>query len=1154
MKFRRSIRTLILRPILFSALIGLSACTRNTSTQETVSVAQEISQNPFSPELEDWPHINSDLKPDKRVHFGRMSNGLRYAILPIPDKQGTVSLQMNIAVGFNDEPTDAYGVAHILEHMAFRGARTDNEGSIIHELETMGAQHGRDINGYTYPDHTLYIVNLPTNERKPIEAALQNMSRLAIQPNLSEDNLSLEKGVVIAEMNLRNTIQARAYLSSLSFENPSNPRNKVQGIGTKESIKEMSLAAVRQFHDTHYRPENTLLTIVGDVKVAHIERLLKNHFFKWSPKTQAVLEHPNTEILELEDLPNRASFEEKGSLTEVHAIENLSSTKANDTLSFRQKIFAERIAISILKLRLKQSISDDPTVKWINPFYTRKPNYDLRGVKMGASDYAKAMTYFEEERLRILKFGFTEDEINFALKKQRAILENLAEQPDKIKAWQEASQLRNSFINGRVYLSHAQYLEQHFELFTRKLDIDDFNQAAVSNWRDFRPRFWSQSNKSSAIPIEELSAIIEDLSDQKVDQPSTNKPVTFAPSPSLLSGQVRSRDTISSGKLHRLLYENGSRLNYQQSDKEPDNIEISVTLNGDLESFVERYNSVGFRASALSRADIKGISKLEMDRALTGQKADFRVNLVEGKIVISSSTRPRDLETALNLIATFIADVDYNSKHQQELFEQRKKRSQKDRHTSPVRATDLVLHYEYSGKSPSFYPTNFSERPNTKRDLKKIISEGAIEVGVSGDFEPNVLEEIFANTFGGLPSRKSTDPSKMKNYEGITSLKKGLSSLTYRGTDKQMALTYCWPLEPSSDTEDVIAQAINGQILHNRIVARLRGDRGITYSPQSHYLANSVFPNFKFNCFTVQIEPEDELTAHDNFFDVVNGLHTEPVSKTELNRVREPAQTAMEKHVNSNGATAYFLASAYSEPENISEHFQAPSLLKNLKLKTVQERIKTQFDLEKLHIFRTQHYQSSRALERVTLKVKSHLGDIDAQLKLGTQLILSPTNADKILGIETLNQAFEKGSLSAALVLGKHYATQEKDLKKAEKYLKPASDTKDGAFQLGHLYFRNFEIFPDISDERIIELLTTSAEKGSAHGQYMLAERLKDGTLVERDEIGALKWALISNYTRRGEASIIDEKGKYRFITGMTEDDIKKAHMDANAWIKEKSP
>lgn len=1153
MKSINFVRRFALKVAVPAVLIGLSSCHPKIDERSDTFVVQEVSTVPLSPGMNDWPHTQSDLKPDERVKFGRMANGLRYAILPVPDMKGAVSLQMNVAAGFNDEPKDAYGVAHIVEHMAFRGARGAQGGSIIHDLETMGAQHGKDVNGFTSPDHTLYIVNLPSNDRTVIDAALLNMSQLAIQPNFSEENLSLEKGVVLAEMKQRDSLAARAYLSAETFENPYNERNKVSGIGTQESINGISLAAVKLFHETYYRPDNTMLTIAGDVKVAQLERIISRHYSKWSAKNDDGSHVQKTPEFGLENLPERFAFEEKRSPTELQAMENLPPSKVNDTIAFRQTQFAERIATSILKKRLNRRVAEDTTVSWINPFYRRELGYDVRGVRTGARDYLNAMTYFEEERLRLLKYDLTQDDVKFALRQERSTLETHAERPDFIDAWREASHLRDSFNEGRVYLSSVQNLGL-FAQFLEQLSLDDYNQAARTTWDGFKPRYWTQSNELFKVPLEEVVAVSEGISDQNIDRPAANKLAAFEPSSSLQKGQVQSRDRVSSGKVHRLLFENGSRLNYQQSDSEPGNIEISVAIDGDLSSFVERYGSVGFRASAFSRADIAGITKLDLDQALTAKKAHFSVYLVEGKIVITSSTRAKDLGVALSVIATFIADVDYDSEHQRDRFKRQRSRIRKGRNASPMTATRQDLHYEYSGKSSGFRPMHHSEPTKTLKDIEAIIENGSIEVGIAGDFDPEALEEAFSESIGGLPSRQEKPPSSLQTHEATKPLPPGVSSFRYFGTDQQMALSYCWPLASANDPELLLLQVINVRILYNRIVGRFRGEQAMTYSPQTFIQVNPVFPNFKFTCLAVQIDPQNEHNAREDFSDVLSELRTKPISRTELDRAREPAMTSINDAISSNRTLAFNLGSAYSAPEKLLENDKTQSLLKRLKLKTVRNSIATQFDSNEAHIFRTEYLRSSKGLAQKILELKTHIDDIDAQLALGKKLIFDRDEDIRKLGLEALEIASAQGSETAKFELGKYYIYRQKEPRKAAEYLEQVSETKEGAFLLGRLYFQEFSTFPDVSNERIIELFTVSAERGSGDGQFALAQRLKDGSMVKRDEIGALKWVLISNHTRRGKMSIDQEGVRRRFSEGLTESQVEMARADAKDWVSRNSP
>ena len=105
--------------VIFSiSQVLLTACSDSTQVHPSESSKNRvISTLPFSPETHDWPHSISDIPHDPRVTYGRLDNGFRYAILPVPDKKGVTSFHLNIAAGWIDESESAYGVAHVLEHI-----------------------------------------------------------------------------------------------------------------------------------------------------------------------------------------------------------------------------------------------------------------------------------------------------------------------------------------------------------------------------------------------------------------------------------------------------------------------------------------------------------------------------------------------------------------------------------------------------------------------------------------------------------------------------------------------------------------------------------------------------------------------------------------------------------------------------------------------------------------------------------------------------------------------------------------------------------------------------------------------------------------------------------------------------------------------------
>ena len=110
-----------------STLLALAGCL------VTGIFGAEVSPPPF-------PHETSDLAPDPRVTWGRLENGLRYAILAHPVPPGAVSFRLHVEVGSYHENESEFGYAHFVEHMAFNGTRDFPGNQILQALKKLGAR------------------------------------------------------------------------------------------------------------------------------------------------------------------------------------------------------------------------------------------------------------------------------------------------------------------------------------------------------------------------------------------------------------------------------------------------------------------------------------------------------------------------------------------------------------------------------------------------------------------------------------------------------------------------------------------------------------------------------------------------------------------------------------------------------------------------------------------------------------------------------------------------------------------------------------------------------------------------------------------------------------------------------------------------------
>jgi zinc protease len=245
---------------------------------------------------------SGDVFPYK-VHKTTLDNGLQVVVIPY-DSPGTVAYYTVVRTGARDEVEPGHsGFAHFFEHMMFRGTEKYSKDAYNALLKRMGA----DSNANTSDDRTAYYIVGPVSEL----ATMMDMESDRFQ-NLkyTEDAFRTEALAVLGEYNksVSNPIQPMYEKTrDLAF---TKHTYKHTTIGFLEDIKAMpgyykySLGFFNRF----YRPENSTLLIVGDVKPQQVFDMAKKYYGGWkkgyqAPKVEA--EPPQTEAKKAHiDWPN----------------------------------------------------------------------------------------------------------------------------------------------------------------------------------------------------------------------------------------------------------------------------------------------------------------------------------------------------------------------------------------------------------------------------------------------------------------------------------------------------------------------------------------------------------------------------------------------------------------------------------------------------------------------------------------------------------------------------------------------------------------------------------------------------------------------------------------------------------------------------------
>jgi predicted Zn-dependent peptidase len=172
----------------------------------------------------------------------------------------TVSLGWFVKTGSRDEKYEIAGVSHFLEHMVFKGTSRRSAEVVNRELDHLGAQS----NAYTSEDSTVFYASVvPECQSRAVDLLTDLMA-----PSLGEQEFETERQVVLEEIAMYDDQPPYgAFEKAMELFFGNHPL-ATRVLGTVETVSEMSVAQMREYHSQRYTRDNMFLVASGD----HVER------------------------------------------------------------------------------------------------------------------------------------------------------------------------------------------------------------------------------------------------------------------------------------------------------------------------------------------------------------------------------------------------------------------------------------------------------------------------------------------------------------------------------------------------------------------------------------------------------------------------------------------------------------------------------------------------------------------------------------------------------------------------------------------------------------------------------------------------------------------------------------------------------------------
>lgn len=794
-----------------------------------------------------------------------LDNGLKVLLFPDNSAQ-TITVNITYMVGSRHEGYGEKGMAHLLEHMVFKG--TPNHPNIPEELSARGARP----NGTTWYDRTNYFETFNATDEN-LDWALDLESDRMVNSYIAKKDLESEFSVVRNEFESGENSPSRVLMQEVTSAAYLWHNYGQSTIGNKSDIERVPIERLQAFYKKHYRPDNAILMVTGKFDTEKTLALIEK---KFGPIKNPEVELKDIPTIEPEqDGEKRVTLNRVGDLQIVSALYHVPAGSHEDAAALA---IAEQVLTDEPSGRLYKALVDTQKASSVWSFtpFTKEPSFLYMNVDVPSDkSLAEAETILLNTLDDLKNNPISEAEVNRAKA-------NMLKQMDQI--------FRNSSYLGTYMSEFIGAGDWRLAFIFR----DRIEEMTVDKVNDAIKKYLIPTNRT-------VGNFIPTKNPVRVGIPHTENVAA-------LVADYKGKEALDAGEAFDVSYENiqntlksgtlpNSSIEYGliKKDNRGKTVNLTFTMRtGNVDELMDKGLAARYTARMLNKGT-KTKSRQDIEDKLSALKSSVYFNGSNGRVTASVNSTEEDLMETLELMTDMLKNPAFDATELEKLKTQdlANLAESKSEPQSVVSRQISLLNNRYKKGHPLYSMTLDEEITAIKSlDVAAIeayykdfygVNDCASLVAI-GNMDEEAVKTYFDKTYADFNSDKSYTEISNK-YQGSTAANEKILT-----PDKKNAFTLgVLSFEGSAYDDDYAALQIAGEIfgggfLNSRIAGRLRQKDGVSYGAGGNVdvVNNKKDKNSSMYIYAIYA-PENATKVQQGFKEEIARYIAEGITEEELN-------------------------------------------------------------------------------------------------------------------------------------------------------------------------------------------------------------------------------------------------------------------------------